>query len=1103
MQATADNSTVSLPESHISRMKAPPPPINTNFPSRPPPVPIKQVKPASSFVTPTDLQHSTAVMGKRPAGTRLVSEPVMANTSQAMVDAQKAKKGLPFLKNPMSSLLMRRKGTQNSPDLNPLPFPQPTEEPSYDPRIRGTRVHDFSAPRPRRIVSNDAGQGSLSPRPDGYSEFEKSPIPAPQREAPSLPTQMSRDGRSASSGSGQRQPYTLDVEAQYERHLNKMPSEQTLQDTRRASFDQKPLPEKPLSPTPEVPPKDDAASSRTVSTKSRVASVDAASVRLGSTASTRTTRSRNISLTETIIRRESVMSSLPKHMKSTSSRFSFDMIGAAKAEKLLEERHRQKALEKQTSDPVSAQRDSRFDDFDDDFDYDAMMDDDGLEERIPGVNADYDEEEDFEVGLDDVEPDLGGEDDPDNDQENFAGFTFQRSNPQSSVTSPHTPGMLITPRDANGNPVGFAVTKNTTPDPLSATSQAFPFDSSDLTLQPKLEDSVAGLGIQGIDMSQPSTNDDVEQQPRQDSAPPHIPRPSARGEDDLYFDEGLLQELALADDEIQPSTFDESIFDNHDTDQYGRPIPGAFAQAQAMRAAHLQDQEKRVSDSTSRLSTQSGANQSTAHTSMSVGLQHFPSVTDKDRDASAVIDHEQPVAPAPSQISSADKVAAYQAALAEAAHKAAASGKFRRDSSPPAPAELTITSPTTGSQPSTADHNNRDPAFDDYDDYDNYNDDDLGNGLDDYDFDDDAIIAEANASALANDSDGFYGQEFGFYSAPAQQSHHAHHGSTSSNSSSLSAQNLYEYSNGGFFGPSGVNRSTSGRVVSREPNLTPITERSEYSNRNSIMSLTLPPAIGSEGRNSGSLQSPGLAQLAMMADDSDMSLSALLRLRNKAWGGSQASLVSSPRDQSPRSDRAGPGERGDGAASPWGIPSAGSYLGVANHGRKNSAFSLWSNSDAGSGSGSPTMTMNMAFPSIPAHSAAPVNIMPSPIFSPPAPPAQQPSPVPQCPPVFEDEEIHDDAPPIENSSMSNSGVWMKSPSETSHTNMISPISPTVASGPSRRPGMGHRHKGSADSISYIKEEDSGETRWVVERRRTAETGEVEILGREVLEGGRI
>jgi len=53
--------------------------------------------------------------------------------------------------------------------------------------------------------------------------------------------------------------------------------------------------------------------------------------------------------------------------------------------------------------------------------------------------------------------------------------------------------------------------------------------------------------------------------------------------------------------------------------------------------------------------------------------------------------------------------------------------------------------------------------------------------------------------------------------------------------------------------------------------------------------------------------------------------------------------------------------------------------------------------------------------------------------------------------------------------------------------------------------MGHRHKGSADSISYTKEEEpeSGGTRWVMERRRTAESGEVEILEREVVEGGRI
>ncbi len=157
------------------------------------------------------------------------------------------------------------------------------------------------------------------------------------------------------------------------------------------------------------------------------------------------------------------MSALPRHMKSTSSRFSFDMIGAAKQEKLLEERHRQRAAERLTPDPRDP-RDSSFDEYDEDFDYDAMMEDDGLEEMIPGVNADYEDEEDileeeFEGG--DLEAEM---EDPDNDQENFAGFVFQRSNPPSSITSPHTPGMLATPRDATGRVIGYALTKDTTPD---------------------------------------------------------------------------------------------------------------------------------------------------------------------------------------------------------------------------------------------------------------------------------------------------------------------------------------------------------------------------------------------------------------------------------------------------------------------------------------------------------------------------------------------------------------------------------------------------------------------------------------------------------------
>jgi hypothetical protein len=50
----------------------------------------------------------------------------------------------------------------------------------------------------------------------------------------------------------------------------------------------------------------------------------------------------------------------------------------------------------------------------------------------------------------------------------------------------------------------------------------------------------------------------------------------------------------------------------------------------------------------------------------------------------------------------------------------------------------------------------------------------------------------------------------------------------------------------------------------------------------------------------------------------------------------------------------------------------------------------------------------------------------------------------------------------------------------------------------------HRYTGISESISYSKEDDpvSGE-RWVMERRRTGESGEIELFGRENVSGGRI
>lgn len=960
-----------------------------SFPSRPAP-PARPIKAASSFVKPTSLQNA-ATTGRRPPGARTTPEPQGLQTQVPPQDAPRGKKSLPFLKNPMSTLLMRRKTSQNIPDLT-LPLRVQEEEPSYDPRIRGTKVHDFSAPRPRKIVSSSESTllGVEKPRHDAVSPITD--YNSPIKEAPPVPP---KDDTSQSTRTSSTQSRTISVDS-------------------------------------DPPPKPDGSrySQRSVefrydqNSQRRKSSIPASLVSLSRNASEASTRD--------------VFPSLPKHMKSTSSRFSFDMIGAAKQEKLLEERHRQRQQDKKVDEPLE-HRDSRFDDFDEDaFDYDAMDYDDGLEERIPGVNADLDDDG------------FGGADDPDNDQENFAGFVFQRSNPTSELTSPHSAGVLPTPRDASGNVIGYATSQETLGVPQYLDT-SLGGHSEAPTKQSSERSTPTGLGIQGLE----TVNEMSHQIPFQE-VPLDAPKQKLSKDDELYFDDGLIHDF---DGEGDGSAFDESIFDLEDTDQYGRPIPGLFANALSQRKA-VEEVKKRESDMTSRLSTQSDFSQSTAHTSLSADLQPKPTTSELNGEMMSRLEERQ------SSVSGLndreqDQIIAYQAALAAAAHQAAASGKFRRDSSPPPPAELTITSPTASGSSRTHSHVDE---LDDYG-YDNG----PSSGLDDYELDDDDIIAEANASALANDSDGWYGQEFGFYSAPTSvSSHHS--------TNALSEKNLYQYSHGGYFGPSGINRSTSGRVVSREPNLTPITERSEYSNRNSIMSLGVPQSANPNGP----LQSPGLAQLAMMADDDNMSLSALLRLRSKAWGGSQASLVSS-RDGSP-SDR-------NGATSPWGQD----QLGIApSHGRKNSTFSIISQDSTGAGSGSGSPTLTMSIPGIPTNAIPPLAVPPSsnptattsPISAPVFSPLQSSS---VCPPVFEDEEMS----PLDGRKTETINAFSEN------------MSPTVGVPSQKRPGMGHKHRGSSDSISYTKEEDRGETRWIMERRRTAESGEIEILGRQVVDRGRI
>ncbi|OIW25696.1 hypothetical protein CONLIGDRAFT_672676 [Coniochaeta ligniaria NRRL 30616] len=1134
------------------RSRVLPPPINTGIPyQRPPPLPTLQTKAGSSFVTPTDLQQLSAEpKGKRPAGTRLATEPALAHQLQTL-EVSKGRRGLSSLKD---KFLMKRKAAPVTPELGPVSprfqhqeafegydprikgtiihdFNSPKQ---YDPRIKGTIIHDFNSPKPRKPVAQyqiPPGQSATTLGPSN-DEMHMSQLLSGGRDTinlgqrngnhvpgdVSLPESLRREAASAGAAAGPTTEETVKPQRK----------------TRPLSLD-KALPREPQ------PAQSDEHHDPSTQTSSPSPAVSQGSSSLpASTPSSRTVRSSKVSVSGRS-RRDSAKSAVPRHMKSTSSRFSFDMVGAASQEKLLEEKHRQRQIEKGVDDggfPMK-DRDSRFDDFDnDDYDYDAMMDDDGLEERIPGVNADAEDEDYPEEEIPGINADAGEDDypeeqfedelDPDNDQENFSGFVFQRSNPASALASPVPPDLLPTPRDPAGKVIGFAVTKDTTPDLAPAPSPLF---QSNLAANETLSDSSQGLGIQGWNGDHQRPYDQAAYYEDNTVLSGDVLPPVPATNDDLYYDDDFIDDGLRDELNFEPEgpAFDESLFDLNDTDKYGRPIPGAFAQAKSMAQ---QQASNRQSDETSRMSGQSPVSQSTAHTSLDVGLQPIPPYTDCNENG---LEFSQPSERRSSVVPAPSSELAYQAALAEAAHKAAASGKFRRGSSPSPLAHLTITSPTdsTESHP----HSHPDNELDLDEDFES-------RGLDDdYDFDDD-VIAEANAEALANDSDGWYGREFGFYSAPVPIPSHGshghgqqqHHGTTttttsldpSSSPKPLSAENLFQYANGGYFGPAGCAgapvRSASGRMVSREPNLTPITERSEYSNRNSIMSSfgavgsSLGPPLGS-GSGAGSssvgttnqMQSPGLAELALMdADDNtNMSMSALLRLRSKTFGSSKASLLSSP-EGSPQSEFSpagglGPWTSRDGATSPW----------SNHHARKGSAFSMQSTTSSGSGAGSPTLTL----------SAPVAGGSYQATFSPVSGGLGQghaqtyPSTSPVLPGLSFPPVQEEDFNFIQMASGPGPGQGQEIGHEMSDQVVVAGefagagpgvvhASPTTVEdgqpGLGRDSGKRHRHKGSADSISYIKEEESGgETRWVMERRRTGEGGEVEILGREVVEGGRI
>jgi len=315
--------------------------------------------------------------------------------------------------------------------------------------------------------------------------------------------------------------------------------------------------------------------------------------------------------------------------------------------------------------------------------------------------------------------------------------------------------------------------------------------------------------------------------------------------------------------------------------------------------------------------------------------------------------------------------------------------------------------------------------------------------VNDYDYDnDDDLVAAANAEALASDDEGFYGQEFAFYGRPRANS------------------NEFNPTIGGYFGEDGDDGLTRNKSL-REPNLTPITERSEFSTRNSVVGLGVgvgnqalygPPSAGLYGA-----QSPALARMSVTPlMESEMSFDELRKLRGQAFGGSSRSLKSNSARSSAQSL--------DGSM----VPGQSGRPGMPN-GQQNAgpAFSFPRTESSDSSNHS--------------NAAAPVtghNFQESP----------QSATSSQGNPFSMDL----DATPRKNSQPTLEPTTVKRlPRESMASQSDGPSS--------------HSRKGSAaDSVTYVREPDpdsGGKSRWVMERRRTSEQGELQLIGRELVQGG--
>ncbi len=940
-----------------------------------------------------------------------------------VIQARHGKTKLNLL-NPMS-ILARRKYSQSAPQPVADKHSQskgshrhaigPLDD--YDPRIRGNLIHDFSAPRTGRTYSsNDVNkstrdcvgknQPQLSPDPHSFSPpGDDSPIASERRHTPvfkeHFDDEIGRENGSTIERERQKASGFMYQVSLTESYLEPVPDPSSLPPFARnlaaklskatEAVDQPSAPHSSLEVVRETSLLSETSPSQPSKPSSPV--------------SPPKVRSRASSNADSSFQ----PGGLPKRFKSNASRFSFDLagVGSSAQEKILEERHRQKAKSKARAShaPSASQVDDHWDGEESGetySDYNSIYDDDGLEESIPGVNTDADVD------------------------------SLALSRQTVSELQPLYPSKSLMSDCAGSESSGVACTDTSKGSPdqpmYSSTSESFqnpseisspdaPSNSNHVFLaghEPGL-----GIAVSPNDHSHPAPPG--KNQEHSVVAPlAGIPRQYVyQDDDDLYFDDGMIDDVDI----IGTEAFDESVFDDDTSRIYGLPLRDL---------KHLKPSQ--MDDSTSKLPSDrphSVINDKsiTSDTDAS-GLEAPEILPPAESNGSFVDSHsttEHPISQASGLTQ--ENLAAYHDALAFAANQAAMNGEFSRSVSV---AGQRLAEPSRELPKGfPADCNGKQevsglPAKFDFQDPDDFDYDDA--------LSDDPIIAAANAEALENDDEGIYGQEFGFFAR---------------------ATGPGEYVNGGYFGPQGVagiGRSHSGRVTFQEPSLTPITERSEWSNRNSAISLAL---HGYSQSAQQAMSSPGLAQLAdmMSLEEDDLSLSALMKLRRGAWGGSTTSLPSSPGNGSPHN------------LLPPVLPTSATNAtnGSLSPNFRSSTHSL----DSGNGFNSSDSDASAASPTI---------TVPTRTDPPPAGP---------------------------------------SPSESTITPSLGLHNPSEPDVPSIRPWSSHlagqtsghsRKSSGAETVSYTHESDDeggGGGRWVVEKRRVSEGGKVEWLEREVVEGGRI